>query len=254
LTRWQSTRHGIVRVAWPALFPRQSESLETDGAAPILDGSNFSASSAPSGLTKLTGLELTNMMVGPARCAWRRYLRFTVRGLLVLVVVIGVWMGWLARSARIQREAVSAITRAGGSVTYDWEWRNGTPIPAGKPWAPQWLVRLIGVDYFDHVTAAQLEGSWSAADAAIVQVGRLTQLQLLYLNEVCLRPVRDPENRRSIHNHLGGVGSRPDNRSLGGLLQNSEFRVETGHDPVSKEEDSHERGKCLCDGTVHRHV
>ena len=40
----------------------------------------------------------------------------------------------------------------GGSVIYDWEWSNGKAIPGGKPRAPKWLVDLIGVDYFGHVT------------------------------------------------------------------------------------------------------
>ena len=33
--------------------------------------------------------------------SWRRYLRFSVRGLTVLVLVIGVWLAWLVRSAHI---------------------------------------------------------------------------------------------------------------------------------------------------------
>jgi hypothetical protein len=42
------------------------------------------------------------------RRPWRRHLRFSVRGLIVLVLVTGGWLGWVARGARIQREAVSA--------------------------------------------------------------------------------------------------------------------------------------------------
>jgi hypothetical protein len=33
---------------------------------------------------------------------WRRYLRFSVRGLIVLVLLIGAGLGWTVRSARIQ--------------------------------------------------------------------------------------------------------------------------------------------------------
>ena len=47
----------------------------------------------------------------PVARPWRRFLRFSVRGLIVLVLVIGVWLGWLVRSARIQREAVAAIRK-----------------------------------------------------------------------------------------------------------------------------------------------
>ena len=48
------------------------------------------------------------MPAGPVLCSWRRYLRFSLRGLIVLVLVIGVWVGCIVRSARIQREAVAA--------------------------------------------------------------------------------------------------------------------------------------------------
>jgi hypothetical protein len=54
--------------------------------------------------------------------SWRRYLRFSVRGLIVLVLVVGAGLGWTVRSARIQRDAVAAIERAGGSVGYHFQW------------------------------------------------------------------------------------------------------------------------------------
>jgi len=88
----------------------------------------------------------------PVSRPWRRFLHFSVRGLIVVVLVIGLWFGLIVRPARVQRDAVVAITKAQGSVMYDWEWSNGKAIPGGKPWAPEWLVDLIGVDYFGHVT------------------------------------------------------------------------------------------------------
>ncbi len=78
--------------------------------------------------------------------SWPSYVRFSVRGLMVLVLVIGAGLGWLVRSTRIQREAVAAIRDAGGSVKYGWERNNGCDIRGGKPWAPTWLVDLMGVD------------------------------------------------------------------------------------------------------------
>ncbi len=48
---------------------------------------------------------------------WQRYLRLSVRSLIVVVVLIGATLGWIARSARLQREAVAAILKAGGHVT-----------------------------------------------------------------------------------------------------------------------------------------
>jgi len=112
----------------------------------------------------------------PVAHPWRRYLRFSVRGLIVLVLVTGVWLGWIVRSARIQREAVAAITNAGAEVEYDLEWSNGKFIPSGKPWAPGWLADLIGVDYFGHVTNVVYDVVPSeAAKLPSAEVGLLTR-------------------------------------------------------------------------------
>ena len=96
--------------------------------------------------------EVSTMSAEAVPCPWRESLRFSVRRLIALVLVIGVGLGMLVRSARIQREAVAAIEAADGVVNYDWEWSNGRSIPGARPWAPKWLVDLIGVDYFGSVT------------------------------------------------------------------------------------------------------
>ena len=110
---------------------------------------------------------------------WWNYVRFSLRAMIVVVLLIGCGLGWVVRSAHVQRDAVAAIGKAGGIVSYDWEWSNGKSIPGGKPWAPKWLVDLIGVDYFGHVTSVWLEQP--ATDGAIVEVGHLTQLERLQL-------------------------------------------------------------------------
>ena len=68
---------------------------------------------------------------------WRRFLRVSVRGLIVLVLVIGGGLGWLVRSCPHPcREAAEAIKHAWGSVSYDWEYSDGNLISGGKPWGP----------------------------------------------------------------------------------------------------------------------
>jgi hypothetical protein len=64
-------------------------------------------------------------------------------------------------------------------VKYDWEWSNGNDISGGNPWAPQWLLDLVGVDFFGHVTSVWLQPA--PTDEAIVEVGVLTQLERLQL-------------------------------------------------------------------------
>jgi internalin A len=120
---------------------------------------------------------------------WRRYLRFSVRGLIVLVLVIGLGLGWIVTSAHIQRDAVAAVQDAGGSVNYDWDESHGTVMPGGKPWAPRWVVNLVGVDYFGHVVRVTL-GPPTATDTMMVQLGRLTGLQQLILYDTSISDAR----------------------------------------------------------------
>jgi internalin A len=124
------------------------------------------------------GIEVT-VQLKPISRPWWTYLRFSIRGLIVLVLLMGLGLGWMVRSAHTQRDAVAAIRKAGGLVKYDWEWSNGYDISGGKPWAPQWLLDLIGVDFFGHVTSVWLQPA--PTDGAIAEVGRLTQLERLQL-------------------------------------------------------------------------
>ena len=116
---------------------------------------------------------------------WRKYLRFRVRGLLVLVLVIGLGLGGMilwVRSARVQRVAAAEILKAGGSVTYVRGFL-ANPFAAQNSWAPRWLGEWIGQDYFDPVTVVGLNQVSKANTAVVlVCVGRLTQLERLQLD------------------------------------------------------------------------
>ena len=115
----------------------------------------------------------------PISRSWRRFLRFSVRGLIVLVLVVGAGLGWIVREAHIQRDAVAAITTIGGEVNYDWEWCDGAPVPGAQPSAPRWLVDLLGVDYFGHATrVSYFRGSLDRLRARTAEVGaRLSELR-----------------------------------------------------------------------------
>ena len=101
---------------------------------------------------------------------WRTSRRFSVRGMIVVVLVMGCWLGWIIRSARIQREAVLAIQRAGGSVMYDWDRSKTKLIPGGEPWTPKWLADLVSVDYFVRVASVDLNFCQNKTDALMAQV------------------------------------------------------------------------------------
>jgi internalin A len=142
------------------------------------------------------------MPAGPASRPWRRYLRVSVRGLIVLVLVIGAGLGWIVHQAHVQRDAVAAIERAGGEVMYDWQWKGGRPDPNGKPGWPKWLVDLVGVDYLGHVSVVVGKG---LSDAELLHIGRLDRLdRRLNLNDSSitdagLMHLRGLKNLRNLH-------------------------------------------------------
>jgi hypothetical protein len=87
---------------------------------------------------------------------WRRHLSLSLRGLILLVVLIAATLGWVANRAAIQRESVDAIRKAGGKVWYDWEWGDPSPFDRPAPQWPSWLVNAVGVDYFSNVVSVSL--------------------------------------------------------------------------------------------------
>ena len=90
---------------------------------------------------------------------WWRPMRLSVRVLVVTVLLSGGGLGWWLRSVRSQREAVEAVQKVGGYVTYDWEFKDGETFETGRPPWPEWLVRLIGTDGFSSVTVVQYGGA-----------------------------------------------------------------------------------------------
>jgi hypothetical protein len=101
-----------------------------------------------------------------------RWKTISIRGLLLLVLAIALCLGWIVHKAREQRETVAALQKFGGFVHYDWEFVNGrvkvprgnsiwkpswgTFTPEGKPWAPDWLRRALGDEYFQSLAHVSL--------------------------------------------------------------------------------------------------
>ena len=118
-------------------------------------------------------------------------------GLIVLIGVIGVCLGWLVRGVRVQREAVHAIEQTGGSVAYDWDSEADQNRPAAIPgmplcgntsvfeevWSrpdamPRWprcLIDVLGVDYFRNAVAARI--STQGTDADLINLECLSRLK-----------------------------------------------------------------------------
>jgi len=107
-----------------------------------------------------------------------RWLRFSLRTLLVVVtggcVALGLWV----KAAERQRRAVEGIRELGGFAYYSTEWRSGKWIDDDSaPW-----VRLLrgctGPDYLDQVVVVHLYGR-SISDSGLAFVRDLPRLKAL---------------------------------------------------------------------------
>ena len=125
---------------------------------------------------------MSTTLAEPVSRPWRRFLRFSVRGMIVLILAIAGVLGWWLRNVRVQRDAVAAILSAGGSVEYDQIWTDWAFIPRERRWTSRSLADLVGADHFGHVTTVSLHSSSTACDAALARIGRLTRLQRLRLS------------------------------------------------------------------------
>ena len=111
----------------------------------------------------------------PGARPWWANIRFSLRVLILVVLTVGGGLGWVVNQARIQRDAVTAIQKAGGVCLYDWDFRKGAPNPNGTPMAPRWLVDRLGVDYFGHVVSvwfASRHPTWHWLESDLSEVSR----------------------------------------------------------------------------------
>ena len=118
----------------------------------------------------------------------RRWLQFTLRTLLIAVLVLSLPLSWFAvklERVRKRREAVGAIQKLAGRTWYAHqfvEW--GVPIRTAAPPGPAWLRKLLGDDFFTDVVAVTLTGP-EVTDDRLKALDNLTELRwasLAYTN------------------------------------------------------------------------
>jgi hypothetical protein len=132
---------------------------------------------------------------------------------MFLVLVIGAGLGSMVnilREARVQRESVSAIKKAGGDVFYDCELDQDHANMFRRPKYLEWLDRWVGIDYFGNVVEVMLprdltdvelrlvgrfpcvksvlyDGSHSSVtDAGLAHLNGLANLRELDLSGTCI--------------------------------------------------------------------
>ena len=108
----------------------------------------------------------------------RRWLQFSLRTMLVLMLAFGCGFGWLAyqiKQARQQREAANVIEKLGGTI--DWDPTSGGMIRT----AMAWVGKLLGQDLFVDVRSVYLDNT-PVTDAGLEHLRGLRQLQVLDLD------------------------------------------------------------------------
>jgi hypothetical protein len=113
----------------------------------------------------------------------RRWLRFTLRTLMLLAAVACCGFGWIAYELRPglqQKAAVEAIQKSGGFVVYDYKENSRQDVEPTPP-GPAWLRKQLGEDFFAKVTVVGIRSS-TFSDAELAQLQCLTQLKELYLH------------------------------------------------------------------------
>ena len=121
----------------------------------------------------------------------RRFWTMSLRGLMILVLVVGGLLGWRARRASIQRRAVAIVTAAGGHVTYDFQAPPNRPFqPGASPPGPRWLRALLGDEYFQEVAVIFLQnpknGPPRITPEVVRAVAEFDHLQSLVVDHVPL--------------------------------------------------------------------
>lgn len=146
--------------------------------------------------------------------SWRRLVRFSVRSLMVLILITGGGLGWLIHRAHVQRDAVAAIKRAGGNIAYSWQWSNGAPVfPIPKPPWPDWVRQRLGSDFVDTVTYVRLHGE-QCDDESLRAACRLPSLEELTVvntgvTDASAEDLRQLRNLRSLDLRLNRITGRP---------------------------------------------
>ena len=100
----------------------------------------------------------------------RSCVQFSVRALLLAVIMIAVFLGVQVNRCATQARAVAEVKAYGGFVHYDYEYKNGAYKSGCEPWAPSWLRAAIGDDFFR--TAVEVNLIFDGAGAAQVQTDR----------------------------------------------------------------------------------
>jgi Leucine-rich repeat (LRR) protein len=109
----------------------------------------------------------------------RPWLQFSLRTLLIVLTLFGIWLGVRINLARKQRETVQTILATKGDVKYrDLEYPS---IQSREPRKLSWLETQLGLDFFYDIDEVGLRGD-SATDKTLEQVGKFPRVRQVWIS------------------------------------------------------------------------
>ena len=114
----------------------------------------------------------------------RRWFRFRLRTLLVMITLLSVplgWVGWELDQRRREQATIVWVEEMGGSVGYDYEDATNNSTPPG----PAWLREIVGIDFLSDVDQVNCSGVTALVDVS--HLDTLTELRWLFLDRTSVR-------------------------------------------------------------------
>jgi len=116
----------------------------------------------------------------------RRWYRFSLQALLLLMTALCVWLGLIVHRARQQRAAVEVIVSLGGRVYYDYQVTQSpaegfrSPRKVAAPSAG-WLRSTLGDDFLSTVVYVRLSGRPNLTNDDLRAFEKLPHIKTLFL-------------------------------------------------------------------------
>ena len=118
--------------------------------------------------------------------AGRRRIRFSLRTLFLLLIIVGIWLDHRVTRATKQRLAVAEIQNVAekyspASIEYTYQFdATGKPVPNQEPLWPLWLREATGEDFFVTAIGVSLDGT-TASDSDLIHLKGIPHLKRLDL-------------------------------------------------------------------------